>query len=88
MNDTPLPLTVWAMMTVSFRRLRPAPGAGLGADGVVIVAVDFQDVPAEGPEFVGNGHDVHDVFIGPVDLQSVMVDEQGQVVQFILGLPT
>ena len=66
----------------------PFQGLGLGQsrfDGVVIVAVDVQDIPAEGPELVGNRHDVHDFFIGPVDLQAVVVDEQRQVVQLILS---
>ena len=54
-------------------------------DLVIVVAVDLDDVPAEGLALLVQRLGGHDVGGAAVDLQAVHVDDGAQVVQLILG---
>ncbi len=50
-----------------------------------IVAVNFQDVPAEGGVLRGEGVHVHDLFDPAVNLKLVFVHDGAEVVEFVVA---
>ena len=85
MKDTPLPLTVWATMNVG------APRRGLRlverlADLGDVVAVDLEHGPAEGLPLGDHGLEVEDLRHEVVELDLVVVEDDGEVVERVVGL--
>ena len=76
-NETPLPLIVWAMITVGrVRRVRAL--SMVASRGIKIVAVGFQHPPAEGAPFVCQWFQRHYLVGKSVILDSVSVDDGDQ----------
>ena len=82
MNETPLPLTVWATMQVGWPLVASASASAAWMAGEV-VAVDLDGVPAEGAPFVGQRLDFHDVLYEAVELDAVVVHDGDHVVDLV-----
>ena len=73
MNETPLPLMVWAMMQVGLP-LVAAASANASCNGGKVVAIHLDDVPAEGAPLIGERLEIHDVLHEAVELDAVVID--------------
>ena len=81
MKETPLPLTVSQQMNFGL----PGLCGRRRGDGVDIVPVHGDSVKAEGGKLRADVAEGHDVVVPAVYLQAVMVENNGEVIELIMG---
>ena len=80
MNETPLPLTVWATMKVGLPRVASAWSSALPI-WAIVVAVDLEHRPAEGLPLGHDRLEVEHLLHEVVELDLVVVEDDGEVVE-------
>ncbi len=83
MNETPLPGTVFAMMTCGLPTELRRALRGFDERGDV-VAVALENLPVEGPILIGERLERHDVFGAAVDLDEVAIDDRSEIIELEL----
>ena len=84
MNETPLPLVVWAMMIVG-RSWICAASSNASTTCRTSMPVDLHHVPAAGRPFIRQRFQRHDLVHRAIQLDIVVIQDGGQVGQAIFG---